>query len=85
MVDMVLKADKRKDFIPGYIIKHSEKIIKSLTNAEDTVNKAIEESRGDVTKLTKLLDEVVEKGNTALQRLKVQVEEAQSFGSNGDK
>ena len=84
MIDLGLKADKLKDFIPGYIIKHSGEIIKSLTNAADTVSKAIEESRGDVTKLSKL-DEAVEKGNTALQRLKVQVEEAQSFGSNGDK
>ena len=53
-----------------------------MTSAEDTLNKAIEESRGDVTDLSEFLDDVLKKGNSALLRPKLQVDEAQSFGAN---
>ena len=59
LMDLKLKAEKFKDFIPGYITKHSTDMVNSLTSAEDTLNKAIEESRGDVSNLSKLLDNVV--------------------------
>ena len=81
MMDMIQKADRLKDLAPVYIFKHSQDTTKVLTEAEDQVKKASDNGYGIMDELQKIVDEVAEKGSTALGRLKFQVDQAESFGA----
>ena len=79
LMDMKHKAERLKEFIPAYILKHSADTMTDMTTTEEVIEKAIDAGAGDIGDLTAKADETIEKGNAALARIKVQVDEASSF------
>ena len=83
LLDMAQKSERLKEYIPAYILKHSHYVIGQLSESEEKITKALDSSLGDIDTLNGDADDAIEKGNSALGRIKVQVEEATSFNMNG--
>ena len=82
--DLLGQAGPLSDYVPKYVTKMAEDEIIKIVSVTQVVKDALASSKGDAVELIQRLDEVAEAGNAAQLRLKLQVEEANTYASKGE-
>ena len=79
--DLLGQAGPLNDYVPTYVTKMAEHELMKIVSVTQVVKDALASSKGDAVELIQGLDETAEAGNAAQLRLKLQVEEANTYVS----
>ena len=81
VLDLLGQAGPLSDYVPKYVMKMAEYEIMKIVSVTQVVKDALASTKGDAVELIQRLDEAAEAGHTAQLRLKLQVEEANTYAS----
>ena len=83
LLDTISKANTLKAFIPAYVMKSAGTEAEKMQATIDKVQAALNAGTGNKDTLITDLDSCIESGAAAASRLKVQIEQAEAFQSEG--
>ena len=79
MLDLVSKAGKFQDMIPAYVLQAGTKTAADAVVAQEEAEKKLKEGNKPVEDVMNNLDEAQQQVDNALSRVRVQLEQAESF------